>query len=99
MKWTIKDKGIIPSILPAEGNLHTKILCRDIREKLTLSADEVKDSGLETNENTIIWKNNIEVKIDFTKDEMKLLKESATKIHDEEKVNDDNLELIEKLLK
>lgn len=98
MKWTIKDKILLGGILPKEGTLLTQVLCRDIKEKLTLTPDEVKDSGLESKEDRTTWNKNIEVKIQFTTDELDLLKSSAAQIDKDNQVNDDNLDLIEKLL-
>lgn len=98
MKWTLKDKVVIASILPVEGSLLVKTLCRDIKERLKITADEIKESGLDSSDNGVTWKKNIKVEIDFTKDELALLNTSAQRISKEEKVSDDNLELIEKLI-
>jgi len=98
MKWYIKDKIVIPGTLPKEGSLLTKTLCRDINEKVLITVKEIKASGLEIDEEgAATWKENIEVKIDFTNDELALLISSAKKINEKEKVNDTNYELIKKL--
>lgn len=98
MKWTIKDKMLIGSILPKEGTLLTQVLCRDIREKLSLTPNEVKESGLEAKDGRTEWKNNIDVEIKFSNDELDLLKSSASQIDKDNEVNSENIDLIEKLI-
>ncbi len=98
MKWTIKDKILIPSILPKEGSLLIKTLCRDIQKKIILTADEVKKADIETEGAQIKWKIDIDVDIKFTKDELSLLKQAALEIDTKEEVTDHNLSLIERLL-
>lgn len=85
-------------ILPKEGKLLTLILCRDIKEKLKITAEEVKKSGLETKGDDVSLKKDIDIKLDFTADELSLLKTSASKMDSDGKVNNDTFELIEKLI-
>jgi len=73
-------------------------LSRDIRVKIQLTADEIKEAGFQTLENGNVVGKNPDVKISFTEDELTLLQNSAVNIKEKEKVTADNLELIEKLL-
>ena len=42
VKLTIKDRLIIPNILPSQGGLVTQRISKDIRKKVQFSQDEIK---------------------------------------------------------
>lgn len=99
MKLNVQERLMLPGILPQKGNLHTITMGEDIKKKVTLSADEIKKSGLDTQEKSYIWTDNIEAEIKFTSDELKMLKDQANQLSTDGEITPQTLSLIEKLLK
>jgi hypothetical protein len=59
-KLGIRDRLIIPSILPGQGGIVAQRVCKDIRKKVGLTQDEMKlvnmrDVQLPNGQSTVMW--------------------------------------------
>ena len=57
MKLTISDKIILPTILPTEAKYEALICIRDIKKKMEITQEDVKEFNIRTLENgSVSWK-------------------------------------------
>ena len=111
-KLGIKDRLIIPTILPEEGGLVAQRICKDIRKKVGLSQDEMKSVNMRDVRNkeggsSVVWDTQKKdgtpipeptITVVFTGAELSLIAEQIGKLDKAGKVNQENLETCEKFL-
>lgn len=100
MKLTIKDRILIPEILPEYGNMVDMILVRSIQEKVKITSKDIDDYEIVSKDNgNITWNGakDTGTEIEFEKSEIGILKRSYQKLNDEEKICDRNFDLCLKL--
>jgi hypothetical protein len=100
MKLNIMDRLMLLSILPAEGNLITLKLVRDIKNELSFSEKEIKKIGFKQDETGINWENNINIEKDIKiGDTMKdVIKKQFEELDKENKLNMEHLEIAERFI-
>lgn len=101
LELTVKERVILPSILPAQGDKLTQIMVRSINEKVTFSEKEIKDLEMKSDSAGIRW-NPEKAKeslfsFEVSDAEKMILKDASKELDTTKKVNQDNLSLVEKI--
>lgn len=100
MNLTIKDRILIPEILPESGDMVEMILVRSIQKKVEITAKDIDYYEIKTNESgNTQWNGSKDtgVDIEFENSEIEILKRSFQKLNDEKKINNRNFDLCLKL--
>lgn len=102
---TIKDRLVIPNLLPDQGGILSQRIAKDIKKKLTITQDdiqtfEMKETRDSRGQNQIVWDptKDVGVEMTFTAAEIKMIQEAIRKVDKDEKITQDNLETCEKFL-
>jgi hypothetical protein len=106
MKLTIKERFALNLVLPERASLIKKLMANNILEKVRFTSEEIelfqmKDLSINDNKQIITWDTTIQSEVDFefTTSELVFMRDSAKIVDEQEQVNNENLSLIEKLLK
>lgn len=100
LQLTIKERVILPSLLPASGDKLTQIVVRSLIQKAEFSEDEIKKFGMAATGETVTWnKDAVEASftINISDAENQVLKDTVKQIDKDKKVTQHNLGLIEKI--
>lgn len=100
MLLKVMERLTILNILEPQGNMMTIALQRDIRKKVELSADKMKEVGLEQVGNQVHWKpeNDTPEEITFSAAEMAHLQKIARNLDNNGGVTNETYETISLLL-
>jgi hemerythrin superfamily protein len=101
MEFTIFERLLLLRALPAEGNIITLRIVRDLRNNLSLTEEEIKDQEVKQDETTqlIKWKNpDYKKEIVIGEKAMDIIAESLTKLNRENKLTMEYLPLYEKIV-
>ncbi len=100
MKITLLEKIMIGNILPAEGNIKTLIIIKDIKKKIELTQEDITNYGVEVmSDGRVKWNEEgtkVEFEIEFTELEKGEVKSVLQKMDKEKKLTVDHLSLVEK---
>lgn len=101
VKFTIKDRIVLPPILPSQGSYSDMIVRRDLIEKITLTQEELTEFEIKTEDNRITWneEKQRDFEIDLTELEYTLTKEALEKLDTNKEITDDFVELYGKFCK
>lgn len=103
LKLDIKEALSINKLLPKKGGILTMLTIKSLQEKILLTDEEIKKSGIIENNNnganSITWKNNIEKEIEITEPEKKILDDEIKSLDDQKEITIDILNLIKKINK
>jgi len=83
------DRISIPQVLPDKGSIEKAIICEDIREKIRITQDELKNTELKTYEDGhMTWNESKDVplKVTFTELETELIASGFKKLNKEESI-------------
>ncbi len=98
MTLTLLDKIMIDSLLPKEGNIKTLIIIKDIRNKIKLTQDQIKDYSINVlPDGRLTWNeqgSQVEFDIEFTELENSEIKLAITKLDRDKKLSVDHLSLV-----
>lgn len=98
MKFNLLEKIMISNILPAEGNIKTLMIIKDIKKKVELTQDDYKEYDINVMPNgTIRWSEKgslAEFEIEFTELETIEIKLALQKLDKEKKLSIDHLSLV-----
>jgi len=100
IKLNIKDRLIMPDLLPSQSSMVEQITVRAILKKIELTSDEVDKWGIrDISGGRIEWDATKvkEIEYEFNKAEIQLLKNGVDRLNDEKKVTQQNLDLCEKI--
>src|ERR1035437_5068235 len=99
MTLSLKERLVIPNILPTEGNFTTLVIKNDLLDKLKVTQEEIKDLEIKSEGNNIYWDSSKETEKDFdiTDLELGLIKDSLNKLDETGKLNDDTFLIFKKL--
>ncbi len=95
MKLGIKDRIILPTILPKEGNFTTLVVKADLLDKIKITQEEIKEFEIESQADSIKWNPEKDKKKEFelTELEINLVKDCLKKLDETGKLNDDTFNL------
>lgn len=79
MILTLRDRIVMPDLLPEQGGMIEMILSNSILKKVELSAKDIKTYAIQQEGNTIKWNQSIDTstEIDFETSEIELLKKQV----------------------
>jgi len=89
MKLTVAERLCISELFPAEGNIISMTLTKDISEKVSITQEEIKDFEIISDETGIRWnaKKQRDIDVEFTELELNLLKDQVKKFDEEKKIS------------
>src|SRR3990167_3828113 len=95
MKLTISDKILLPTIFPAEAKYEALICIRDIKKKMEITQEDVKEFNIQTLENgSVSWKvSDKTFDYKFTEMEKQTILNSLKKLDEQEKLTEQLLPL------
>ena len=101
MKLTVKERIVFASLFPKNYNLVEGTLIKDIKKKVEMTQEELKDYEVKSLGNQITWNadKTKEKDIVFTDMEIDFLKERIKELDKEKKLSDDNIDLAQKINK
>lgn len=98
MELNIKDRIYLPNILPKQGKYTEMLLVESIIIKTKIMSAEVSELGIVDNQDgSVSWQKDKVVDIAFTKEEIQILKNSASKLDEEGLVSMELLPLIKNI--
>jgi len=100
MKLTIKDRLVIGNLYPKEGDILTQLLVKSIKEKVRITEEEIKEIQLRKFPNGNISYQTDRAKellVDFTEDELTVLKQQVEKLDKQKKVTQSLVDLCIKI--
>lgn len=100
MNLTVKDRILIPEILPESGNMVEMIIVRSIQQKVSLTAKDIDYYDIKVGENgNTTWdgEKDTGTDIEFENSEIGVLKDAYKKLDSEKKITSRNFDLCLKL--
>ena len=99
MKLTIKERLLITTMLPEEGNRLTMKALKDINTKIAFSAEELDKYNMSMTENGSIQYSNTEdtFDIDLNDAELKIICDNYLKLDTEGKLNPQTFDIGERI--
>lgn len=100
LSLSIKERVLLPGILPNSGRKIEMILVRDLLERVEFTPLEIAEFNLkDLGDGRIVWDPRREraLEIELTNQQIELLKKAANVLDEAGKVTTDNLPLLEKI--
>lgn len=100
LSLTIKERVLLPGILPNSGRKIEMILVRDLLEKIEFTPLEIAEFNLkDLGDGRIVWDPRKEkpLEIELTSQQVELLKKAGNALDEAGKVTTDNLPVLEKI--
>jgi len=97
---TIKERVILPDVLPQQGNKLQQIIVRGLSLKTEFKPEEIDEYGLKWSAQGVAWNEkakSAEFEFEVSESELSVLKEAASLIDKEARVTQHNLSLLEKI--
>ena len=97
---TIKERVILPGILPSQGDKLTMIMCRSIIQKAEFTPQEIKKFEMTSTGEAVTWGKSGNVAsfpFDISDAESMILKDAAKELDTAKRITQHNLSLIEKI--
>ena len=95
---TISERFSIMELLPKEGNFATISLIRKLREKLSLTEEEIKQHNITTTDSIIRWSNNTEKEKEFSVFEEETIEQQLIQLNKYNKMEDKHFSLYNKFV-
>jgi hypothetical protein len=96
----IKERLLLPSLLPQQSDKMTMIISEDIRKKVAFTDKELKKYGIEATQNGWKWNDKFDnetVPFEFTEAETAVLKGQSKRFDQEKRITRDLLSLVRKI--
>lgn len=100
LKLSIKERVLIPDILPQAGHKLQQIIVRSLLAKAEFTPEEIDKYGLTISSQGVAWNEIAKTatfEIEFSETEISILREAAILLDKEARVTQHNLSLIEKI--
>lgn len=97
---SVKERLVLASILPSEGDFITYKTVRKLKEDLSFSDEEQESLKFKLLDGRTVW-NNLNEKpkaVEFSDFAVDLIRKILDKINKDNKINDDNFSLYEKFM-
>ena len=100
MKLDVRERLILLSVLPPEGDFITLKVVRKLKENLSFSEDEIKQYKFVQTENNVTWDNSIEQEkpIEIGTTAKKVIQEALKKLNDDKKLKDEHFTIYQKFV-
>lgn len=102
MKLTFKNRLVLLSILPVEGNRVDLLIAKSIAQKCEITVEEITEFEIKTEGNATVWNkkaNEREFEIAFTLAELDLIEKRLKKLDEESKLTLDTNDLYDLFVK
>lgn len=99
MILTIKDRVIIPELLPEQGSMLEMIIVNSINKKVMFTPREITEFELTQEGESLKWntEKNTDVEVFFEESEINLLKERYKKLDEEKRISRRTFDLCMKI--
>jgi len=100
MKLDVRERLVLLSVLPAEGNFITLKVVRKLRESLSFNEEEIKLYKFVQGNNQVTWDNSVEQSkaIEIGTQAKTIIQDTLNKLDKEEKLRDEHFTLCVKFL-
>uniref|UniRef100_A0A6M3LFR9 Uncharacterized protein n=1 Tax=viral metagenome TaxID=1070528 RepID=A0A6M3LFR9_9ZZZZ len=100
MELDVRERLILLSILPQEGNFITLKVMRQLREGLSFNEEELKQYSFVQNEDRVTWDDKVEQvkEIEIGEKATDIIKESLKKLNETKKLKDEHYTIYEKFM-
>ena len=100
MNLSVKERLILLSILPQEGNFITLKVVRKLREALSFSEEEIKKYKFVQSGSQVTWDNTIEQgkEIEIGEKATDIITETLKKLDEQKKLKDEYFSVCEKFI-
>ena len=94
----VGDRLMVISVLPKEGDFVTIRMIRGLIAKLGLSAEEITDFEIKSEEGNVMWnsKGSVVLDFEFHEAEIDLIKKSLKRLEEDKKLTQDTFTVYEK---
>lgn len=101
MKLTLKDRILMSGLIPAKGNFEDLIVAEDLRKKISVTQDEIKEAKIKTDQKTgnINWEKEIDADIKLTEAEEKMVSKQLEELNKKDELTKDHIELYKTFVK
>ena len=95
MKLSVKDRVLMSNqLLPKEGDIVTLTIAKDVQDKIRISQDEMKRSGMKANPaGGLQWDKDFKKVIEFTNAELELLRKQIGELDTKKKITPEILDV------
>jgi len=100
LKLSIKERVILPEILPQQGSKLQQIIVRSLLAKIEFTPAEIKSFEMNFTAKGISWNEKAhseKFSVELSEPEVSVLKEAAAALDKEARVTQHNLSLVEKI--
>ena len=101
IKLTLLEKIIIPNILKKEGSFEEIIINKDIKNKILISQNEIKEFDIKTSNEGLSFNDKgftEEFEIEFTDLELNNIKDCLKKLQEDKKITEELVDLYKKII-
>ena len=100
VKLDVRERLVLLSVLPQEGNFITLKVVRTLREGLSFSEEELKQYKFVQGEGTVTWDNSVEQskEIEIGEKAMDIIKEALKKLNEDKKLRDEHFTIYQKFV-
>lgn len=100
MKLDVRERLVLLSVLPAEGNFVTLKVVRKLRDSLSFSEEEIKEFKFVHGNNQVTWNNTVEQSrpIEIGTQAKTIIQDALNKLDKEEKLREEHFTLCVKFL-
>ena len=100
MELDVRERLILLSILPQEGNFITLKVVRKLRESLSFSEEEIKQYKFVQSEGRVTWDDKAEQskEIEIGEKAMDIIKEALKKLNEDKKLKDEHFTIYQKFV-
>lgn len=100
MKLDVRERLVLLSVLPQEGNFITLKVLRKLKEVLSFSEEEIKQYNFVQNEDKVTWDDKAEQskEIEIGEKAIDIIKEALKKLDEQKKLRDEHFSIYEKFM-
>ena len=100
MELSVRERLVLLSVLPQEGNFITLKVVRQLREALSFSEEELKQYQFVQSEGRVTWDDKAEQvkEIEIGEKAMDIISEALKKLNEDKKLKDEHFTIYEKFV-
>ena len=100
MKLDVRERLVLLSVLPQEGNFITLKVVRKLREGLSFSEEELKQYKFVQEDQRVTWDDKAEQvkEIEIGEKAMDIIKEALKKLNEDKKLKDEHFTIYQKFV-
>ena len=100
MKLDVRERLILLSVLPAEGNFITLKVVRKLKDDLSFSEEEIKQYKFVQKENQVTWNDKVEQEklVTIGTQAKIIIQDALKKLDEDKKLRDEHFTIFEKFV-